>query len=59
MNVYFQPIINVDGNITGHEDSQIFSFEVWHNKENLLLEFPNCKPVKYSGDDIEEPTYRD
>lgn len=57
--IYYQPEIEMNGDIKGHPGISIASFEVWSDKKNLLTEFPNCIPIKYSGDDIEEPTFRD
>lgn len=57
--VYFQPEFDEKGNVKGHESEMLYSFNVWHKKENLLKEFPKCNPIEYNGDDIEEPTFMD
>lgn len=56
---YYQPEFNGYGKIIGHEQDTCYSFQVWHKKKNLLKKFPNCKPVEYSGNDIEDPTFVD
>jgi hypothetical protein len=57
--VYYQPKIDENGCIVGHENDSIFSFEVYRSKENLMQDFPNCTPIEYSGDDIEDYTFVD
>lgn len=56
---FYQPQINDKGTIVGHEDEEIFSFEVWASKENLLKQFPNCVVIEYTFDDIEDPAFVD
>ena len=56
---FYQPKINDEGTIVGHEDEEIFSFEVWASKENLLKQFPNCVVIEYTFDDIEDPAFID
>lgn len=57
---YYQPDIDINGNIVGHEYAKGFhSFMVWHSEDKLLEAYPNCTPIEYSGDDIEEPTFMD
>jgi len=56
---FYQPQINDEGTIVGHEDEEIFSFEVWSSKENLLKQFPNCVVIEYTFDDIEDPAFVD
>lgn len=60
-NIYYQPKIDNEGNIAGHENwpAKLYSFQVWRKKENLLRDYPNCTPIKYSGNDIEDPTFED
>lgn len=55
----YQPEFTDAGNIKGHETESIWSFQVWRSRENLLKEYPNCTPVEYDEDDIEEPTFMD
>lgn len=43
----WQPEISPEGHITGHPEETIWSFEVWHTKENLLKDYPNCTPLHY------------
>lgn len=56
---YYQPKFDDHGNVVGHEYDTCWSFQVWHKKKNLLKEFPNCKPIRYSGNDIEDHTFED
>jgi hypothetical protein len=56
---FYQPQINDEGTIVGHEDEEIFSFEVWASKEELLKQFPNCIVIEYTLEDIEEPQFVD
>jgi len=56
---FYQPQINDEGTIVGHEDEEIFSFEVWASKEELLKQFPNCIVNEYTFDDIEDPAFVD
>lgn len=56
---FYQPQINDEGTIVGHEDEEIFSFEVWASKEELLKQFPNCIVNVYTFEDIENPTFVD
>lgn len=58
-NVYYQPKFDGKGDIAGHKGEHIYSFQVWRKKKNLIKEYPNCKPLRYSGNDIEEPTFMD
>ncbi len=48
--IYYQP-----------EDTkeEIFSFEVYHSLKNAQKDFPDQKIIRYSGDDIEDPSYID
>jgi hypothetical protein len=57
--VYYQPEIDEKGNIKGHPKESIFSFEVYRSKKRLMEDYPKCTPIRYTGDDIEEPAYRD
>lgn len=57
--IYYQPEFNDEGNIIGHEHDTCYSFQVWYHKENLLKAFPNCTPVQYKDDDIEDPVFED
>lgn len=57
--VFYQPEIDEEGMIVGHPEDSIFSFEVWRSKENLLKDFPECNPIEYTRDDIEDPTFID
>lgn len=56
---FYQPEINDEGNIVGHETEHIWSFEVWRKKKNLLRDYPNCTPLKYDEDGIEDPAFMD
>lgn len=56
---FYQPQINDEGAIVGHEDVEIFSFEVWASKEELLKQFPNCIVNVYTFEDIEDPAFVD
>lgn len=56
---YFQPELDDKGDILGHPGETIFSFEVWASKDELMKDFPNCTPIAYSGDDIENPQFVD
>lgn len=56
---FYQPEINMEGTIVGHEDEEIFSFEVWASKDELLKQFPNCIVNEYTLDDIENPAFVD
>jgi hypothetical protein len=56
---FYQPQINDEGTIVGHEDEEIFSFEVWASKEKLLEQFPNCIVIEYTFEDIEDPAFVD
>jgi len=56
---FYQPQINMEGTIVGHEDEEILSFEVWVSKEELLKQFPNCIVNEYTSEDIEEPHFVD
>ena len=38
---------------------ELFSFEVYRDKEKCQKDFPDSVIIEYSGDDIEEPTYVD
>ncbi len=57
--VYYQPEFDEKGCIKGHPKEQIFSFEVYRSKKRLMEDYPKCTPIRYSGNDIEEPAYRD
>ena len=57
--VYYQPEIDENGAVKGHVGQIISSFIVWRDKDNLMKDFPNCTPIEYSGDDIEDVTYWD
>ena len=52
----WQPEFDENGNIMGHEQDlgSLFSFEVYSSKEKLLEDFPNCKPIEYKYNDIED-----
>ena len=53
----WQPEFDSSGKIIGHElEDGLFSFEVYSSKEKLLEDFPNCIPVEYDEDGIEEYT---
>lgn len=54
---YYQPKIDDNGDIEGHSGENCFSFEVWSTKEKLIEDYPNCTPIEYSGDDIEEMSF--
>jgi len=56
---FYQPQINDWGTIVGHEDEEIFSFDVWASKDELLKKFPNCIVNEYTFDDIEYPQFID
>jgi len=53
--IYYQP------NLSDEEWGQknIFSFEVYHTKEAAQKDFPGAEINTYSGDDIENPHFRD
>ena len=53
--IYYQPILN-EGE---WENLDIYSFEVYYSFEKCKKDFPNHTIAAYSGDDIENPTYRD
>ena len=59
LGTYFQPDIDDFGEVKGHPKEEIPTFCVWHKKEHLMEDYPNCTPIEYSGDDIEEPTFMD
>jgi len=52
----WQPKLNDEGCVIGHEDDSIFSFEVYSSKEKLLKDFPRAIPLEYNYYDIEEFT---
>jgi len=57
--VYYQPEFK-DGtppiSEAGHE---LYSFEVYRDKDKCQKDFPDSKVITYSGDDIEDPTFVD
>lgn len=57
---YYQPKFDENGNppkdING---SELWSFEVYKNKELAQKHFPNTKILEYSDGDIENPTFVD
>lgn len=56
----YQPEFEDDSHrIKGHPEAEVYSFQVWRIKKNLLKEYPNCTPISYQKEDIEEPTYMD
>lgn len=56
----WQPEFDDEGRAIGYDlNSSPHSFQVWRKKENLLQDFPNCIPVEYDEDGIEEPTFMD
>jgi hypothetical protein len=56
----WQPEFDDNAKVVGHENEDSpFSFEVWHQKKNLLKVYPNCNPEEYDLDGIEEPTFMD
>jgi hypothetical protein len=57
--VYYQPELDDLGDVMGHPGETIFSFEVWENKEKLMELYPNCNPIEYHGDDIEDVQFMD
>lgn len=57
--VYFQPELDESGDIKGHPGETIFSFEVWQSKDKLMELYPNCNPIEYHGDDIEDAQFMD
>ena len=57
--VYYQPEINEKGEMKGYPGKSIPSFLVWASEDNLIKDYPRCTPIKYSGFDIEDPTYMD
>lgn len=60
MKPYYQPEFEKNSDrIKGHPKAEVFSFQVWRKKSNLLKAYPNCVPLKYSEGDIEEPTFMD
>lgn len=60
MRTYYQPEFKKDSTeIVGHPEANVYSFQVWRAKKNLLKEYPNCNPITYKDGDIEDPAIMD
>lgn len=55
---YYQPEFE-NGNPPFYEGMELWSFEVYHSKEEAQKDFPHHKIIEYSGNDIENPTFVD
>ena len=56
---YWQPKLDVDGYVAGHQYKVIEENEVWLKKDNLLKDYPRCIPIALRADDIHDPEIHD